>query len=91
MASEADVDWERVKMNWKVHSVSARERWPTVTERDLVAIAGDRDRIIIFLQDKCGFGKAHAEFEVEMWRRGLQDSATLVAANHSVQAGHEQS
>ena len=76
------MDWGRVKTNWEAHAASARQRWPMLTEKELVAINGDRDKLIIHLQDLDAYGKARAEFEVETWRQELDDVATLVAGNN---------
>jgi uncharacterized protein YjbJ (UPF0337 family) len=76
------MDWDRVKLNWKAHSVSAKQQWPTLTDEDLSTIGGDRDKLMVFLQDANGYGKSSAEFDVETWKQGLSDSATLVAANN---------
>ncbi len=76
------MDWDRVKTNWKAHSASAKQQWQMLTDGDLSTIGGDRDKLMVFLQDANGYGKSRAEFEVEAWRQGLSDSATLVAVNN---------
>lgn len=79
------MNWDRVETNWLAHSASAQQRWNILTEKDLLAIGGERDKLIIFLQEFQGFSQARAEFEVEAWRRELSDTATLVAANNHAQ------
>ncbi len=79
------MDWDRVKTNWTAHSASAKQQWQMLTDEDLSTIGGDRDKLMVFLQDAHGYGKARAEFEAETWKQGLSDSAPLVAANNDEQ------
>lgn len=75
------MEWDQVKINWRAHYVSAKQRWEQFDDADLTVIGGDRDKLMLFLQDTYGMGKEEAEIEAEMWRDGLTDSATLVIAN----------
>jgi uncharacterized protein YjbJ (UPF0337 family) len=75
------MDWDRVKTNWKVHCESARQHWDLLSEDDLLRIGGEKDRLVVFLQDLYGMGMERAEVEAETWREGLTDSATLVIAD----------
>jgi hypothetical protein len=75
------MDWDRIKSNWKVHGAVAMQRWDRLDESDLEMIGGDRDRLVVFLQDLYGWGKERGETEAELWRQTLNDSATLVTAN----------
>jgi uncharacterized protein YjbJ (UPF0337 family) len=75
------MNWDRVKMNWKVHCESAMQRWDLLSEDDLLLIGGEKDKLVVFLQDLYGMGKERAEAEAETWRGELTDSATLVIAN----------
>ncbi len=75
------MDWDRIRMNWKVHGVSAAQKWNKLTEPDLETIGGDRDKLTVFLIDLYGYGRNRAETDVEMWRQQLSDSATLVSAD----------
>jgi uncharacterized protein YjbJ (UPF0337 family) len=82
---EQNMDWDRVKINWNAHSASAKQQWPLLSDEDLSVIGGDREKLMVYLQDANGYGKARAEFDVEAWKQGLNDSATLVAANNDEQ------
>jgi uncharacterized protein YjbJ (UPF0337 family) len=75
------MEWNGIKTNWRTHFQSAQERWDMLKEDDLLMINGDRDKLIVFLQDLYGIGRDRAETEVEDWVLGLPDNATLVTAN----------
>ena len=79
--AEDIMDWDRIRINWKVHGVSAAQTWTKLSEPDLEIIGGDRDKLVVYLADLYGYGKDRAEAEVELWRRALCDSATLVSSD----------
>jgi uncharacterized protein YjbJ (UPF0337 family) len=81
IVAEDIMDWNRIRINWKVHGVSAAQTWTKLAEPDLEIIGGDRDKLVVFLSDLYGYGKDRAEAEVELWRRELLDSATLVSSD----------
>ena len=61
--------------------MSAAQTWTRLSEPDLEIIGGDRDKLVVYLADLYGYGKDRAEAEVELWRRELSDSATLVSSD----------
>jgi len=68
------VDWKRVEGNWKQLRGSAKERWGKLTNDDLTAIAGRRDRLEGTIQERYGYAKARARREIEDWYRSMESN-----------------
>lgn len=72
------MDGERVAANWLVYAPQAQARWDRLSDIDLEEIGGNRDKLIIYLEDIYGYGKQRAETDADDWYDGLADGATLV-------------
>lgn len=50
--------------NWKQMKGQVKEWWGDLTDDDLTAIDGKRDKLVGALQERYGYAKEHAEHEV---------------------------
>ncbi len=58
------MSWEQIQGNWRQFRGEAKRRWGELTDDDLDAIAGDRDRLLGKLQERYGRTKETLESEV---------------------------
>ena len=68
------MDWVRVEGNWKQMRGRVKERWGELTDDDLTAIAGRRDRLEGVIQERYGYAKERARREIEDWYRSLESN-----------------
>lgn len=58
---------EELKGKWKQLTGEAKRRWGKLTDDDLTAIEGDRDKLVGKIQERHGKSKDEAEREVNDW------------------------
>jgi uncharacterized protein YjbJ (UPF0337 family) len=61
------MNWDQVEGKWKQFKGSARETWGRLTDDDLEAIQGKRDKLIGQVQERYGIAKEEAEEQVSAW------------------------
>jgi uncharacterized protein YjbJ (UPF0337 family) len=59
--------WNRIEREWDAFKGLVRDHWLKLTEDDIAAIAGNRDRLIDRIQARYGVGRDEAEREVRDW------------------------
>ncbi|HSD43125.1 MAG TPA: CsbD family protein [Burkholderiales bacterium] len=59
--------WNRIAAEWDAFKGLVRDHWLKLTEDDIAAIAGNRDRLIGRIQARYGVGRDEAEREVRDW------------------------
>ena len=62
------MDWDRIERNWKHFKDNARRHWVKLTDEQLVAVAGDRDRLAATIQQVYGMSKDIAEKQLTAWQ-----------------------
>ena len=66
-AAKADSIWEQVKGNWKQFKGSIKENWNHLTDDDIEAMEGRREKIIGKIQEKYGEARySAADIEAEL-------------------------
>lgn len=68
------MDWTQVEGNWKQIKGRVKERWGKLTNDDITAIAGRRDRLEGMIQERYGYARERVRDEVEDWYRSLESS-----------------
>ncbi len=68
------MNWERLRGSWKQVKGHARQQWGKLTDDDLEAIAGEREKLTGRLQERYGYAKDRAEQEVDSWVTTVQAS-----------------
>ena len=67
LLTKSDAIWDQVKGNWKQAKGAIKEKWNRLTDDDLEAMEGRRERIIGKIQEKYGEAKyTAADIEHEL-------------------------
>ena len=64
--------WADVRANWLPLGRQLRHRWSRLSQQDLVAIAGQRSRLIALLQARYSFDEGEAALQADAFVRSLQ-------------------
>lgn len=65
------MNWDQIKIDWHQVSRRLKEKWKKLTEADLKAIAGKRDRLEDILRDRYGYEKHRATTELDKFTDAL--------------------
>jgi uncharacterized protein YjbJ (UPF0337 family) len=65
------MNWEQTKGDWHQLSRRLKEKWKLLTDADLVAIAGKRERLEEMLRDRYGYGPRRAVVELDKFTEQL--------------------
>jgi len=63
------MDWDQIKRNWNQAKQTVKRKWVKLTEDDLDAIDGQRDRLEYRIHKRYGFAVDHIRKEVDDWLR----------------------
>jgi len=63
------MNWDRVEGSWKQLKGNVKTKWAKLTEDDLTAINGQREKLEGMLQERYGIAKDEARKEVDDWFR----------------------
>lgn len=63
------MNWERIEGSWDVFKSRVRQKWRRLSDQDLDAIAGRRDRLEDRIHERYGFTKEHIRQQVDDWSR----------------------
>jgi uncharacterized protein YjbJ (UPF0337 family) len=61
------MSWDRIEGNWKQFTGKVKEQWGKLTDDDLMAIKGKRDRLEGKIQERYGYVKDRVKKEVDDW------------------------
>lgn len=61
------MNWDQVEGKWKEFKGNIREKWAKLTDDDLDAIAGNKDKLLGKLQQHYGRSKEQSESDVNEW------------------------
>ena len=61
------MDWNRIEGNWKQMVGVVKEQWGKLTDDDLMAINGQRDKLEGKIQERYGIAKDQARRDVDNW------------------------
>ena len=65
------MNWDQINGDWHQLSRRLKEKWKKLTDDDLTAIAGRRDRLEGVLQKHYGYDKERAGMELDKFTTGL--------------------
>lgn len=74
------MDWEHPEKDWEQIRVRLRARWAKLTEDDLDAIAGQRERLLGRLRQAYGLTSERAEAELRNWERHQEPIEPMATA-----------
>lgn len=66
------MNWDTVEGSWKQWKGSVQKQWAKLTDDDLAAINGDRNRLTGILQERYGRKKEEAERDIEDFVKTLR-------------------
>ena len=66
------MNWDQIEGNWKQFTGKVKEKWGQLTDDDMTAIAGKRDRLAGKLQKRYGFAKDQAHKELDAFAESLK-------------------
>ena len=72
------MNWDQVKGDWKQLTGKVKEKWGKLTDDELTMIAGKRDQLIGFIQERYGYEKEQAEKELNEFTVGLKPQTVSV-------------
>ncbi len=64
------MQWNAVKSNWPAFIEAIMQRWPETEENDLLALEGDRDRLVAYLAQRHEVTPREAEEQISAWMQG---------------------
>jgi len=59
------MNWDEVKGKWTQMQGNAKVRWGKLTDDDLTAVEGERDKLVGKIQERYGVAKEEAERQVD--------------------------
>jgi len=65
------MEWDRIQGNWKQFVGRVKELWGKLTDDDLAAINGRRDRLEGRIQERYGYAKNKPRDTVDEWLHSL--------------------
>ena len=63
------MNWNEISGQWTQLKGKLKEHWGKLTDDELEAIAGSREKFLGKLQEKHGLSKDEAERQLEEWQR----------------------
>jgi uncharacterized protein YjbJ (UPF0337 family) len=63
------MDWDRIEGSWDLFKGRVLKKWRRLTDEDLEAIAGRRDRLESKIHERYGFAEEHIRKAVDDWSR----------------------
>lgn len=67
------MNWDQIQGKWKQMKGSVRQEWGNLTDNDLEAIAGSRDKLVGKLQERYGFVKEEAQKRADDFVKKLHE------------------
>ena len=61
------MDWNRVEGNWKQVKGSIKEQWGKLTDDDLAAINGQREKLEGKVLERYGLAKDQTRQDIDAW------------------------
>jgi uncharacterized protein YjbJ (UPF0337 family) len=68
-ARRKKMDWHQMEENWKGAKRKIKEKWAKLSDDDLDAIAGRRNRLEDRISKRYGFAEDHIRKEIDDWLR----------------------
>jgi uncharacterized protein YjbJ (UPF0337 family) len=59
------MNWDEIKGKWGVLKGNAKTRWAKLTDDDLLAVEGQRDKLAGKIQERYGITKEEAEKQID--------------------------
>ena len=63
--------WTAMQADWDNSAGLVKDRWAELSEEDILGTAGDREQLVVLVQEKYGIARDQAEQEVQEWADAL--------------------
>ena len=63
------VNWDQIKGSWNQAKGRVKEKWGQLTDDDLTMIEGQRDQLVVRIQERYGIAREEADRQVSDWER----------------------
>jgi uncharacterized protein YjbJ (UPF0337 family) len=73
MEDQHMLNWDQMEGKWKQLRGKVRQKWGELTDDEIGAMAGKRDRLLGKLQERYGYAREKAEQEVKAWEDEFND------------------
>jgi uncharacterized protein YjbJ (UPF0337 family) len=67
------MNWDRIEGNWKQFAGNIKSQWARLTEDQILAIAGNRERFVGKVQEVYGITKEETEKQIAAWQHRQQE------------------
>jgi len=71
VAEEAADGWTAMQENWESSAGLVKDRWAELTEEEILGTDGDREQLVVLVQERYGIEREQAEQEVNDWAEAL--------------------
>lgn len=61
------MNWDQIEGKWQQYKGKAKEAWGDMTDDDFDRIAGKRDQMVGYIQERLGKARNEAERDVDDW------------------------
>jgi len=68
------MNWDRIEGKWKQFNGSVQERWGKFTSDDIRTLTGQKEQLVVKIQERYGIAKVEAEEQAKKWSRALRES-----------------
>ena len=69
--TEVGEGWTAMQGDWQSSAGLVKDRWADLTEEEILGTGGDRDQLVVLVQEKYGIERDQAEQEVNDWAAAL--------------------
>ena len=67
------MDWDRIEAEWNLVRVAVKSRWDKLTDEQLEAIGGQRERLIATICGAYGINRRTTERQIAQWQADQRD------------------
>jgi uncharacterized protein YjbJ (UPF0337 family) len=75
MGHTGGMNWERIAGNWQHFKGNAKRHWVKLSDEELDAIAGNRERLAGKIQEVYGVSKEIAEKQLAAWQGAQKENS----------------
>lgn len=77
---ERTMNWDRIAGNWQAMKGHLRQKWAKLTDSDVDAVGGTKDKLLGVLRERYGYAKDKAEQELNDFLAGMKEEHADAAA-----------
>ncbi len=82
------MNWNQIQGDWKQFSGKVKEKWGKLTDDEVTTIAGKREQLIGYLQERYGYEKEQAEKELNDFTQTMLSHADKLEKRMRLRVTH---